>query len=494
MLAWAAFRVHAYGRRLWWTLLAIWGALPLSASTISWKSVWQRSDSLWNQCRTALTPWLAEASSAAASTVPMSRAAGEAAVIWIHTAAALPWVALLFGLAASLRDRRQEDAAQVDRLAWTPGTGRRWAAFACVAAVGVFLVALGEISASDVFAVRTYAEEIYLAEPAAVFDPFGAAAEHLGFPWSQHLLAVGGAAVLGSLAIGWATATGCRLEFAPAPLDLRRRSRILATLILTLTFGLFLVVPVMHLVQQAGIQVTPDPQRDRPLRIWQGTTVVVRILEQPWRLREEMLVSLVIATSVSVLAWLAAQTTLGLMRWRRWLSLPILGLVAIAVAIPGPLLGVLALQCRTGGGPWMQNLADQSLIFPIAASTLKSYPLALVVGILISSRIPQMLRELGRIEAVGWGARWWRLEIEPFWRWHLLTGVAIALGVLGDVSTTSLILPPGVDTLARRLLGMVHAGVDDAVAAATLGLMLMVGVLAAIAGRYSSRSISTLDS
>ncbi|MEZ6108306.1 MAG: hypothetical protein R3B96_19955 [Pirellulaceae bacterium] len=57
---------------------------------------------------------------------------------------------------------------------------------------------------------------------------------------------------------------------------------------------------------------------------------------------------------------------------------------------------------------------------------------------------------------------------------------------LTDIAATNLVLPPGVDTASRRLLGMVHAGVDDQVAAITLdyGLAaLLLGGLAARLGR-----------
>ena len=94
--------------------------------------------------------------------------------IWIHAMGALPWIALLG--AASLRtvERRLEEESLLDaspltvltRVSLSRGAGGFWAG-----ALWVAIICATEIAVTDLFQIRTFAEEIYTE---ATMGPLGA--------------------------------------------------------------------------------------------------------------------------------------------------------------------------------------------------------------------------------------------------------------------------------------------------------------------------------
>ena len=57
-----------------------------------------------------------------------------------------------------------------------------------------------------------------------------------------------------------------------------------------------------------------------------------------------------------------------------------------------------------------------------------------------------------------------------------LIGLALALG---DLTASSLVAPPGVETLAVHIFNLVHYGVEDQVAGICLALLIVFGSVAA---------------
>jgi ABC-type Fe3+ transport system permease subunit len=64
----------------------------------------------------------------------------------------------------------------------------------------------------------------------------------------------------------------------------------------------------------------------------------------------------------------------------------------------------------------------------------------------------------------------------------------------GDLAASVLVTPPGVSTLSIRIFGLLHAGVDDQVAAVCLVNILICIVLAAFVKRLLSRSLGSTNS
>src|SRR5436190_11952086 len=90
--------------------------------------------------------------------------AGWRAAVWVHALGAVPWVVVIVG--ASLRtveSELEEDAATCA----TPASvlwyvsARRALVGICLAGVWIAIVTTTEISVTDFFQVRTFAEEVY---------------------------------------------------------------------------------------------------------------------------------------------------------------------------------------------------------------------------------------------------------------------------------------------------------------------------------------------
>src|SRR6185295_1409150 len=99
--------------------------------------------------------------------------AGWRAAVWVHGVAAVPWVVLVVGAGLrAVEAELEEDAATVVRpwqVLWHVSI-RRAAPAIGVAAVWIATVVLTEISVTDFFQVRTFAEEVYTQAALGTFD------------------------------------------------------------------------------------------------------------------------------------------------------------------------------------------------------------------------------------------------------------------------------------------------------------------------------------
>ena len=114
---------------------------------------------------------------------------------------------------------------------------------------------------------------------------------------------------------------------------------------------------------------------------------------------------------------------------------------------------------------------------------IRSFPFAyLLAGVSVAQIQPTRL-EAAAIEGV-----------RPWQRWVYVVlpsvGMSVACGWLlvlalayGDVSASILALPPGVTTLAVRIFGLVHYGVEDQLAAVCLSTAISLALLALLLAR-----------
>src|SRR3954471_22293521 len=99
--------------------------------------------------------------------------AGWRAAVWVHALAAVPWVVLIVG--ASLRAVEaeiEEDAATCatpQKVMWYVSI-RRAAPAIVLAGIWVAIMTTTEISVTDFFQVRTFAEEVYTQAALGTFD------------------------------------------------------------------------------------------------------------------------------------------------------------------------------------------------------------------------------------------------------------------------------------------------------------------------------------
>ncbi len=308
-------------RRLLRFLLLLTLFVPLPLFTSGWQAVLGSGGWL------PVPAW----SGSAASWTPWGQGIGSA--IWIHAVAALPWVILLSGQGLSWVERELEEDALTLMPAWrvlVRVTLPRAAAALGAAALWVSLQAATEITVTDVMQVRTFAEEVYtqlVGGPDAEEGVARAVAVTLPF-----VLLV--AVVVGWTAHRWERRLPPRTTLLTPPLLFSLgRWRWPLALGIAGVCGLLLGLPLGSLVWRAGLVGTPP--------LWSATATgryLVRACRPPEG--QMLLNSLLLAAASGLLVSAAAVLACWAARGSRCFRLGVLVLMAVAWAMPGPLIGL----------------------------------------------------------------------------------------------------------------------------------------------------------
>jgi iron(III) transport system permease protein len=477
----AVFKSDTPGRRL--AVLLFTGMLfvPLYVVTGAWDAGFgiQGWQTLVANPRLAYEPWLA----------------GWRAAIWVHGLAAVPWVVLIVGAGLrAVEAEIEEDAATCATPLQVVGhiTLPRAAPAIVMASIWVAIVAAVEISVTDFFQLRTFAEEVYTQAALGTFglidsvensQPFSAAGLWIGLLLSSVL------ALAAMLAAGRLFS---QLADAPqrAPWIWRLGSwRWPAAIALWAIMLLVAGVPLANLAYKAGIQVSATASGH--VRSWSPAKVAERIAAAPGEYRGELWLSTRIGAGAATAALALAVPLAWSMRLARRSPRIRLAVLALCLTIPGPLLGLAAIHLlnRPPDSPfsWMAALYDSNFA-PWLVQTIRALPLVTLVLWPALASVPQAMLEAAATE----GAGWWRqlLQIAMPQRWPAvaaawLVGFAVAVG---ELAATVLVLPPQKYTaISVRVFQMLHYGVDDRLAAICLVMIFGIGTLTGIAATLLKR-------
>ena len=409
---------------------------------------------------------------------------GWRGAVWVHAVTAVPWVALIVG--AGLRSIRAEleEAALLDvppaRVLFHV-TLRYAMPFVAAAVLWTAVSAAGEIAVTDLFQVRTYAEELYT--EAALGTPSGEAP----------IGALGGIAVT-----AWPVLAALVFVLRVSPRDRQGAARPAVVfrlgaargpmaLLLGFAFALLVGLPLVNLAWKCGVLVEQTPSGRE--RHWSALKCLSIVAESPLRYRREISASLMIG-SVAATASLSAATLLA---WRargsRMWSAVLVTVVALCWALPGPIigLGIIALLNRPEW-PWAVYLYDRTIVPPALVQMIRALPLVCLMLWYAFQTLSADELEAAELDGA---TSWARLRyIAVPQRTSVLAAawlVALAVAV-GDMGATILVVPPGVEPLSVRISGLLHYGVEDQVAGICLATALAffgVGVaLTVLANRW----------
>ncbi|MEM9351763.1 MAG: ABC transporter permease subunit [Planctomycetota bacterium] len=470
-------KTNAPGRRLlWWGLIG-WMFVPLCVQTAAWQTV--------------LGPggWLTGWGDAAGGGAWL---AGWRGAVWVHGMAGVAWVAVAPAAALRTVDPAQEEAALQDNkplgvlrrisLPQTaPGVlaGALWVAATCVT----------EISATDFFQVRTFAEEVYTQAALGAIDaPAPGATGLTGGDLG------GGVAVLaglfaggGLLAAGW---------LAPLLAEVRSqiswggawrwddpRAKLLGGAVCLAVLVPVVATPAVSLFAKAGVEV--EQTDDGYYRGWSAAKAAGLVAASPYRHRREVFWSLVIAGGASTLAVGLAVPLAWAVRTGRLPVGVLLVLGAAALATPSPVLAVWLIKLLNQ--PPDSPLAalswwyDHTVLAPVVVQAVRAGPLALLLVGLPLSTVPADIISAARSDGAGWWSTLLRIAV-PMRLPALAAAWLLALVHAGaDAGATLLVAPPGAATLTMRTFSLLHYGAQDDVAALCLALLLGVAASAAIA-------------
>jgi iron(III) transport system permease protein len=467
LLAWLLVRTDLPGRRLALMLLGLMLFVPLYLQAGAW------------QAGFGLQGWLPLALE---GPVLLD---GFAGAVWIHAMAAVPWVVLIAGAGFRMIDPELEELALLDATAGQvffrvslPAAGTALA----TATLWVAILTAGEMTVTDLFAVRTYAEELYTR--IADDPPLAAAPGVVLAAW----LILAGLAV----AVRWRPR---RQPFGlqrPWTFSLGIWKVPLAMLVAALLLVL-LGVPLGNLLYKAGVIVQQtDVGR---IRAWSGGKCLAIVAGSPIRYARELGWSLWIAGLAATGAILAGLPLAVLARRGRWWSRRVLALAAAGLALPGPMigLGMIWLLSRPEI-PGMVYLYNPSLlplwlampvrgIAPALAILVRALPPATFLLWHALASFPQELLDAAALDGAGPWTRLRCVVLPNRWPAVALAWLVALVVSLGDLSASILVAPPGVTTLSVRIFSLLHYGIEDQVAGICLALVGLFAIVALTARR-----------
>lgn len=448
-LGWLLFRTDLPGRRLLLLLTLLALVTPLTLQGAGWFMLWRqlelpiRDEAAWRL----------------------------AAAIALHAAAALPLAVVLCGLGFCWVEPELEEETLLAGSPWlvlrhVSWPRSRWARGLAVLAVALTVV--NEITFTDLLAVRTWAEEVYVE-----FNSGSAAAARAVaacLPLAL-LLALAG---LGALA--WLRrAQPSRLGWQrPALTWALGRWRWPALGLALVLLAPPLVIPVVGLAAKAGATTAG----------WSAATLGVRVGEQArrsgWVIGDSLLLALLVGVTVAGSATLCLWWARGKAARGRWLW----SAAWLLWALPGPLLGLALLQftlwiLATPVGPWLRPaLWDGPSLLPnLWVQWLRFLPLGLVLLTPSAAMVPRSWDEEAVLSgARGW-SRFWLALGRPLLPAAGATAAAVALLSLGEISASKLVTTPGFLPLAQHVFMQLHAAADAEVASLAL---LLLGCIVAL--------------
>ena len=401
------------------------------------------------------------------------------AVIFIHSVAAIPWVCLITWCGLLWSQRSLEESAQSEagnravlQRVILPGL-RPWLV---LSSFWVCVPILTEMVVTNLYQVPTVAEQVYL-------DASRGEVSALTYPVAVALCmlpVVGLALLLTRRLPPWSEMLARARQHSAVVLPLSSSgSRWMLSIACWLILLALVYLPIANLIVKAGWQPYMDSESVTRYG-WSLMRFLVTLRESLTLFLPEFYWSAVLAvTAASVAMFLAAcLVKLGSKGWSRGL----VGCCMLAmIGTPGALVGVLCIYLMNRSEPAiLGQLYDQTIAAPVLAQQFRLLPLAwlFVQGILAS--IDQRSWELAKLEGLS-KLQIIRTLVLPQTRslW-LVAWLILMLVSVGELSTTILVLPPGVTTLSMRLFEMLHFGMRHQDSGLCLALVLL-GWMAALA-------------
>ncbi len=473
-------RTDLPGRRVVLLLLAIQLFMPLYLQTAGWQAGFGQQG-WWHATHLTMAPLLE----------------GWRGAIWVHGVAAIPWVTLIMSVSLTLVNPQWEELAQLEGSGWQVFT--RVTLPQCVPAImvsGIFILITtsGEITVTDVYSIRTYAEEIYIGFARDLPPSDGTVSGNPGdgpitsilMPLSPlQVTVVTNVLIVGWLTLGalivWNWQSGLRLAdpfgghhrwprpFSPG----RARWPILAVAWSVLL--LITTVPLGNLIWKLGIHV--QQQGDERVRTWQLAKACELMLQAPFRFDQELGWTLATSQLSALMAILLAIPLVWAALRHRLLSGTLVVLVTVSLAVPGPVVAMALIRIfNQPNHPWVAWLYDRTILVLCIGMLVRSFPWIVLILWTAFRTIPMEWSDAARMENVGVWRQLVRLVI-PNRAMALACCWFVALALTaGELTTSILLIPPGITTLAIRIFNLIHYGVEDRLAALCLwSILLFIG-------------------
>ncbi len=404
---------------------------------------------------------------------------GWRGAIWVHAMGAVPWVVVFVAAALRTVARELEEDAL---LAASPlrvilrVTFRQASAGVATAALWIAVVCASETTVTDLFQVRSFAEEVYTA--ASMGESLDSSDLWLGTAAiavlviaallaTRHWLIAGDVTSQSSslLRFGWRWRMG--------------RMRPIAAIVGWLLAAVLVGVPLGSMAWKAGAKA--ERAGDTTIRSWSAEKMIAQVARSPREHAREWSWSFAIGGAATAAAMLVGTSLAWAMR-KRWLPiLPISLLLAVSFALPGPVLGVWLIRLlNQPDGSALSFLTwyyDYTILAPVLAQAFRALPLTTFLVWTQMASVPQDLLDSAASEGAGWFRQLCQVVL-PLIGPGVLAAACVAFVIaIGELAATVLVTPPGISTLSIRIFGLLHYGAEDRVAAICLAIWLLVCLL-----------------
>ncbi len=412
---------------------------------------------------------------------------GLRGAVWVHAMAAVPWVALMVGVGLRYVEPELEEMALLEggqaalvgrvlvpRILPALGAALLW----------VIVSTSAEMTVADMYLLPTYARELYTGT--ALGDSWASVAGQI-LPGVALVVALVAAALVVASFLAPPVEDTPQRPARPIRLGHWRGPAAVVMLLLVL---LVAGVPLLNLAYKAGMVASQEG--GERTRVWSAGVFVTTLAESPGRFADHHLWTFLIAGGTALVTLLFA---IPLAWWARrpgCRALPALATAALGFALPAPLVALLLIEALDQPHlPWLIWLYDDTLFAPIAAMTIRTLPLTLLITWYGMRSLPRDVLDSALVDGAGPWRRLYRIVLPQRRSVWLLAGLLAFVLASGDLAATILVVPPGVMTIAIKVFGLIHAGVDDQVAGICLttaaGYVLLAGLFLWLLRRQQRR-------
>lgn len=410
------------------------------------------------------------------------------ATIWIHAATLAPQVAILFLVVILSGSRVHEEQALVDtspgQVFWNVSL-RRFLPVIGAAMVWSIISCSKEIAVTDIYQIGTIAEQVYLGFSLGQFRSLlgtGPATELA----ADNTLSLG----LQVTTIAWLIISAAmlfssmlreRVQFSEEFIPIANKppqplwGKIATTLTLLVLYGL----PTWNLLARASFQVVRIDGQPTAVHSTNNFFFAIRraVVDYSPQTHWSLIVSACCLAITLVLAillvWLAKQN--------RYSKVGVLILVAACFALPGPVIGTGLLKLYTLiDSSWIEFLFNRTVAPVVFADVIVCLPITVLLLWFVLASTPSDAQDHLETEGASSWSVYWQLGVVS--NVLPILGISILCFVLayGDLSASQMVLPPGVETVSRLTLGLMHAGVNEMTAALSIvniSVILVVSLL-----------------
>ena len=406
---------------------------------------------------------------------------GMPAVIFIHALAAVPWVALIVSIGLLLMRREEEEVALLETSG--PSVVARivlpqLAPFLAAAALLAAISAAGEMTVTNIYLIEpgnyTLAEQAYMTLQS---EPLEEAAWQLLPSMAMTSALVAG----GVLAVRFLSPLAGRFSADRSGPVIYRLGpwKLTVAVIVWLLLALLVGLPLLSMAYKAGTDVIEI--EGAPVRTWSLLKCLTLPWTALWRTASELRWTILIAAAAATLAVAAAILLAQVSRRGIWKTWPVVLAAAVAWAVPGPIVGLALASLFNRDVAFLGWLYDRTVLPAILAQAIRAAPIVLLAVWQAIDRFPAGPLEAAQLDGAGPWTILFRIVL-PQRKASLLAawlaGFAIAAG---DLAWSEIVVPPGLDTLQRRMFGDIHKGADDYVAGVCLAVSVLYAAATALA-------------